>query len=87
MDLKGDEKIIEAIQKKCPDLLSFEKKVPIEENHEILLFTLCRKYFLKAYKELKVVFPDIDRLSKDKHFQLIWRRKEVKPSQGTAIKE
>ena len=57
VDLKGDEKIIGAIKKKSPELLSYEKKVEIGDHHEILLFTLCRKYFLKAYKELKLLLP------------------------------
>ncbi len=41
---------------------------------QIELFQLGRMNFKKEYKQLKAIFPDIDKISKLAHFRVVWHR-------------
>jgi hypothetical protein len=64
------------------NLLSAEnKEVVIEKTcernskeQEVELFQLGRMNFKKEYKNLKTVYPDIDKISKLSHFRILWKR-------------
>ena len=38
------------------------------------MFQLGRMNFMKEYKSLKPLFPDIDKISKLAHFRILWKR-------------
>ena len=40
------------------------------------LFSLGRVYFKPVYSKLRVIYPDIDRISKNNHFIVKLRRKK-----------
>jgi len=44
------------------------------KEEEMEMFQLGRMNFKKEYKQLKTVFPDIDKISKLCHFRVLWKR-------------
>jgi len=70
----GSENILNLL---CPE----NKEVVIEKTCEknskeqqVELFQLGRMNFKKEYKNLKAVYPDIDKISKLSHFKILWKR-------------
>ena len=54
-----------------------DKRKTCERNskeQEVELFQLGRMNFKKVYKNLKTVYPDIDKISKLSHFRILWKR-------------
>ena len=70
----GSENILNLLSAENKEVVIEKTRERNSKEQEVELFQLGRMNFKKVYKNLKTVYPDIDKISKLSHFRILWKR-------------
>ena len=70
----GSENILNLLSAENKEVVIEKTRERNSKEQEVELFQLGRMNFKKVYKNLKNVYPDIDKISKLSHFRILWKR-------------
>ena len=70
----GSENILNLLSAEIKEVVIEKTRERNSKEQEVELFQLGRMNFKKVYKNLKTVYPDIDKISKLSHFRILWKR-------------